>query len=660
MPAPTITVFNGQIKTPWRGGYTSEAQLTENQLACMDEMENCPFRLIWKNDTLPPFQFIRPGSMLPITSWGLYDGPGDGAALVVDLTGQITSLIKYFQTSDSRGFRKDYVYYLGGLLDTALEAGTYYMRIVSGGVTYRWEPITVVCDVFTDNVLPDILSDAFQSEANPDGVWLYLGDRYLVGLTATPGNPSNPAWEFEGANVANIGDDSLYTYLSGSWFQDLSPAAGEWFDGSSGNFYKFETTWQGIPPPVYFVGGTMCWRGTYDFTVGYDLSTFECLEERARFEITVGGLTQGSMLVEISDTGGGSTTINSNAMGSFTSYVGNGYILAFTPSGGFDGCVTALEGFCTAEMNECFYRLDWSNCGSIGNTFSGDRFTHSIYLDQAVYPVRPAPEAQIESKSRPDGSRFETRKRRETTWTLDLGMVPWFLADALADIPLYDVVVLNPVGGGRDRLSLVRVSVENDEDFEACFYRVQITFQNEAATSACCDEFDPPCRTSCIQARGFTSHPSPTNFENYLIAGQPSYATYADDTFGLPQDCLSGLADIIDDTGVLYSELFDINEGAWAPVASLIDLATFPDGGGCNINIIALVASQYRGILQYLNADENWVDDDQYDLSAEDWLDNGVLRVTPADEHTDKRLRIMVYIGECEIGHSEEFTYSCE
>lgn len=660
MPAPILTAFNGQIKTPWRGGYTSEAQLTENRIECREEMEDCPFRLIWKNDTLPPFQFIRPGSMLGITSWGLYDGPGSGATLVVDLTSQITSLIKYFQTSDSNGFRKDYVYYLGGLLDAVLASGTYYMRIVSGGVTYLWEPITIVCEVYTENVLPDLLAGPFQSEVNPDGPWIYMGDRNLVAITATPGTPSNPAWEFEGSNVANIGDDSLYQYTGGSWFQDLSPAAGEWFDLSSGNFYKFETTWQGIPPPVYFSGGSMCFRGTYDFPIGYDLSLFECLEEIGRFEVTVQGIEAGSVLVEINDTGGGNVTINADGTHSFTSYVGNGYLLEFNPSGGFDACVTAIEGFCTAEMNQCFYRLDWSNCGSIGNTFGGDRFTHSMYFEQAVYPVRPAPEVTVESKARNDGSKLETRRRRETTWMLDLGLVPWFLADALADLPLYDAVVLNPVGGGQDRLSLVRVSVEADEEFAECFHRVVITFQNESATSACCDDFDPPCRTSCVEARGFTSHPTPENGLNYLVIGQPAYAFYFDDTFGTPAECTSGLADISDGVDVLYTAIFDINEDAWSPVATMIDLMVYVEGDSCSINIIALVAFPYRGILQYKNTLGSWVDDDQYDLGVDEWLDNNIQRATPLDEHEDKELRIMVYIGDCELGHSEVFTYACE
>ena len=654
MPAPDIKVFNGEIKTPWRGGYTSEAQLTENTSECREEMEQCPFRLIWKNDTLPPFQFIRPGSMQPITSWGLYDGPGNSATLVVNLNSQIPALIKYFQTVDSRNFRKDYVYYLGGVLDATLAAGTYYMRIVSGGVTYLWEPITIVCDVAGENVFPeDSFALGLLSDDNADGDWMVSGEQIAQGVISVAGAPSNPAWEFEGAYVINTADDSLYQYTSGSWVQDVTPPAGAWYDFAAGNFYRFLSgAWVGLVPPVALGGSTACWTGSFNVGIEYNLSSLPCQETNMRFEFTVTAWTTGRLLADID---GELIPMDANGTFSASAYVQNGSILQLIPSVGFDGCVS-VEAFCLAEMDDCFYRLDWTNCGSIGNTFGGDRFTHSIYLEQAVYPVRPAPETIIESKTRADGSRFETRRRRETTWMLDLGMVPWFLADALADIPLYSAVVMNPVGGGTDQLSMVRVSVENDEDFAECFKRVIITFQNEAATSACCDEFDPPCRTSCVDASGYTDD-TMLEGQTYLFANSAQFATYSGGGLTPPTACDSGLAYF---PHADQHVIFDINEGSWAPVAQMLDVSVFADGDGCRINIMALVAAPYRAILQYKNTDENWVDDDQYDLSWSEWLDNNILRVTPLDEHADKELRIVVYVGDCEIGHSEVFDYSCE
>lgn len=585
--------------------------------------------------------------------------------MLVDLTSQI-SLLKYYQTTDSNGFRKDYVYYLGSPLDELLPAGTYYMRIVSGGVTYIWEPITVVCETFSDNALPQPPFGEGLHTVDTDTtqfVWKMGGDypRFLSGRKNTAGAPTDPALEYNGSKVMNLGDNLLYTWNGSAWVSSTPADSLGWYDFSSGNWYNYGGGgWQGVVnDPLELTSSGACWNGDVDAPITLDLSYLECTETTVRIAIVVQGMTSGQLTVSVSDSDE-SIVITEDGEYGFTTYIANGYLLELTPSGLFDGCVSGLAIYCSAGISDCFYRLDWSSCGSLGNTFSGDGFTHALYLDQAVYPIRPAPEMIIESKTRADGSRMETRRRRETTWTLDLGMMPWFLADALADIPLYDTVVLNPVGGGQDRLSLVRVSVENEEDFAECFKRVLITFQNESATSACCDEFDPPCRTSCVEAYGLTSHPTPENGNPYLVLSQSAYSMYVDDTFGVPNACDSGLADITDGVSVLYSMLFDINEGAWFNVALSVDVAVYPDGGGCSINILALVVPFYRGILQYKNEDGDWVDDDQYDLTSAEWVNNNVLRVTPADEHLDKELRIMVYIGECEIGHSPVFTYACE
>lgn len=319
-----------------------------------------------------------------------------------------------------------------------------------------------------------------------------------------------------------------------------------------------------------------------------------------------------------------------------------------------------MAAYCQATMSECYYRLDWSNCGSVGNTFSGDGFTHAIYLEQAVYPVRPAPEVTVESTRRADGSTLETSRRRETTWTLDIGNVPWFIADALADIPLYDTVTMNPVGGGTDRLTLVRVSVENDEDFAECYKRVQITFQNESATAACCDDFEVRCRTSCVDAFGLTTAHDPVD-GFYLLPGESSFAYFDTDTFGTASACASGLARIVDsEFEVLYYMYFNLNEGEWAAVAAVVDVQVTAIGGGaCTINILAVVAPGFRAVLQYKNTNGDWVDDDQYDLTADEWVDNHVARATPEDEGEDAELRIMVYIGDCELGYGAEFSYEC-
>ena len=172
MPAPSIPVFNGQIKTPWRGGYTSSDQLAQFSRECREPMDGCVYRLLWKNDSLMPFQFIRPFSMSLVTSWKLYDGPEAGATEVLDLTAQI-DLLTYHGTQLVNGASVQYVTYLGTPLADLLDAGTYYMRIVSGGVTYYWEPLLIVCDSFGANVLPDFTAGLFADD-NLEAPW-YIG-----------------------------------------------------------------------------------------------------------------------------------------------------------------------------------------------------------------------------------------------------------------------------------------------------------------------------------------------------------------------------------------------------------------------------------------------------------------------------------------------------
>lgn len=129
MPNPSIPLFNGQIKTPWRGGYTSVDQLAENSRECGAQMDGCAFNLIWKTQSLMSFQFVRPFTMSLVSTWELYNADG---TIYRDLTPEISKL-GYFATNLVSGAAVQYVYYLGTPLNEVLDPGVYYMRIVSAG-----------------------------------------------------------------------------------------------------------------------------------------------------------------------------------------------------------------------------------------------------------------------------------------------------------------------------------------------------------------------------------------------------------------------------------------------------------------------------------------------------------------------------------------------
>ena len=669
MPAPSIPVFNGQIKTPWRGGYTSSDQLAQFSRECREPMDGCVYRLLWKNDSLMPFQFIRPFSMSLVTSWKLYDGPEAGATEVLDLTAQI-DLLTYHGTQLVNGASVQYVTYLGTPLADLLDAGTYYMRIVSGGVTYYWEPLLIVCDSFGANVLPDFTAGLFADD-NLEAPW-YIGTwtRILQRLKASPGAPDEDGEEI-GDQVANTGDDNLYTWNGSSWDASLVGASQGWYDLSTGNWYVYSSGWLGdASAPLVLNGSGACWNGDADIPVAISLDGYGCTGGNVEVTVVVEGLTAGTVTAEISGT---SVEITEDGSYTFTSVNESGYELVLTPDGSFDGCVTSVTMACALAASDCFYRLDWNNCGNIGNTYLAGGFTNSMYLERSLYPVRPTPDITIESKQRADGSVVQTSRRRETTWQIGPFMAPWYVADALADVSLYDNVQLRPVGGGADVLIKTTVEVENEDDFAECWKTVTISFQIDASAVACCDDFAPPCKEPCTEAAGFTDFHTPVEGLPYLLPGASQYAFYNGAGFDTPVSCASGLANVMteEDFAVLdYTAYFDLNTGVWASVAIIGDITVTPDGDGCTVNIEAILPTGYAGVLQYLSVDDEWITDETYNLTAPEWGSNLVERVTPADENASKTLRIMVYVdgisedgraatGRCIIGYSEEFVYAC-
>ena len=679
MPAPSITRFNGQIKTPWRGGYTSLAQLTENSRECEAEMDGCVYQLIWKDDNLMSFQFIRPFTMTLVTAWELYNPDG---TLYRDLTPEVDKLT-YFATNLASGAAVQYVSYLGTPLDELLDPGTYYMRITTGGVTYYWEPIKIVCKTFGQNLFPDdAFADGLATIDNPasavDFIWS-IGSgwaQFLNDTKNTAGAPTDPALEFEGSAVANFGDGLIYRYISGSWVSGAPPASNGWYDYSTGDWYQTNgSAWSGMAfdPLTLGVGGA-CWRGTADVPITLEVGSLGCVESVMRFTFAVSGMTTGSLIVTISDTAE-TITITENGEFSFTSYIGNGYLLELTPSGGFDGCVTSAAAACASDISDCFIRLDWSNCGNIGNTYLAGGFTNSMYFDQRVFPVRPEVKTTVRTQQRADGSLAPTSRTRETRWQMGPFMAPWYVADALADANMYDHVEIRPIGGGADVLSNVEVTVENEEDFAECWKTVTITFENERAAVACCDDFAPPCKEPCTDAGGFTDFHTPVEGTPYLLAGSSEFAIYNGAGFDTPILCTSGLANIMteEDLAVLDRTVyFDLNTGVWTDIAIIGTVTPTPDGdGGCTLNVLAVIPSGYSAVLQYMDTpDGAWITDENYNLTAAEWGSNTVQRVTPADQDPVNAMRLMVYIdgigsdgrpqsGRCIIGYSTAFSYEC-
>ena len=309
-------------------------------------------------------------------------------------------------------------------------------------------------------------------------------------------------------------------------------------------------------------------------------------------------------------------------------------------------------------IDECNMFLTWTNCGDLGNIHYGD-MTQKYYLPLDTMKPRASTELKIEVEEDEDGEQREVHRRRETEWTVFVGIVPWFVVDALSAMCLHDTVELNyTTTGGADRLLHPRITAERNDSLSKCMVPVTLTFQIENDSVACCDVFDRPCLESCITAAGYTSDVSPTFGNYYLRPSEPRYAQYNGSSFDASILCDSGLADIGDVDVDGYTVAYDVNDEEWVPVAENT-LATV--GTDCVVTLQFAVIEGYSAMLQYINVDDEWTDDAEWFLSSSEWDENTTTREVPEDQHEDNRVRLKVMCpnGQTVLGYSEEVTYAC-
>lgn len=656
MPAPTFTALNGQIKTPWRW-YDGQHKLTQYQPQCRAELDGCIRNAVLSSQSsLPPFQFPRPSSVSSITSWKLYDVNG---VELVDLAAEIPLIeVQAFSTFD-------YVIYPGTILGTPLDAGVYYARMVTGGVTYYAEPIQVACDIEeADCFYTDWKQDEFQSADNPSSYWLPGGAfaKFFDHIHPIAGAPTNPAWEIPGTNVANTADELLYTWDGASW-NSSTPSDGWWF------YYGFGFWWQytggawvggsGAPNQVYANYGLQFYATAEPVPLGINLSDLgddcACFDTSPlRIEITVADSTAGTLTVSVD--GDTPEVLSGNDTFGFTSYIANGYVLTFTPSADFDGGVTAIRFLCLGSASACFRRLTWTNCGNVGNTYYEAGFVQELWLRSDVVPVFPTPSTRIESEEQADGSVVETFRRKEVRYQLRLGIVPWHIAEAVKEIELMDTVRLYHLeGDGYDTLTDVKVEVNWDEELSECMPDVRVTFLLEAAAVACCDEFDRPCLVICVDAHGFVSDVGPGSTGNYLDDDVVRYIEYTEGVDGERIECESGAANIIQDEveAITHGQdvqtyVWNIQLETWVLLAVIDEVTSTTVGSDCEVLVQATIMDGYSGIIQFWDGFV-WTDSDFGTLTSEEWPVNTEAWIKQTGAQF---IRIRVVVGNCESGFS--------
>lgn len=652
MPTPSYPVINQQPPTALRvyDYFTKKARFRSE---CVDSYRDCPYKLLTTPENFLPFQFVRPTSMEQIDSWEVYDLNDN---LVLTLDADDIALLTI--TPKSGG---DFITYNGGELSEALPEGFHYFTIETDGRTFYSEDFYVTCAYRGDDIVTD---PTFAGGIGPDEDWTY-GDpsgntdftNLVTDTIVTNGPPTDPAWEVTGTKIISFPDATIWEWNGAAWV-DIHPANGTlWLDASTGSWYlkqAFMFSGVGSPPMVVTDGVSVCWNGTGSnapFGIVADGTSTTYL-----IEFTVTGHTAGSLAIYGDDEG---YLASGNGTFSFTASLENGSTIAIVPDADFAGCITDIHAYAVTGLEGCNLKLTWTNCGRVGNILYPELTQNIFYLPLDTLLPQAESELKVETEEDEDGERQEVSRHKETNWTVAIGLVPWFVVDALTEMCLHDTVKLHyPNGGGYDTLLHPSIEAVKDRQISACLYLVTLRFQIVNSNVACCEEFDAPCPTSCVTATGYTSDVSPTLGNQYLRPSEPRYAQYNGSTFNASVLCDSGLANIgdIDDDG--YTVRFDLNEEEWVAVAenTLADV-----GDDCAVTLQFTILDGYSGILQYVNTDSEWVDDAEWNMSADEWFANAEERTLPEDQHEDNRVRLKVMCpnGTTVLGYSQEATYTC-
>lgn len=156
------------------------------------------------------------------------------------------------------------------------------------------------------------------------------------------------------------------------------------------------------------------------------------------------------------------------------------------------------------EMMLCHSYLAWSHdCQFVGNIMYPMGFVARMYFETGVEPVSQSPVIVREYDENGNKDKILRRQRRETTFSLDVGYVPWYLADALTEMSLHKNIYYNlPNDMGEGQLTQVNVKTKWDEFGVNCVAFTEIEFQlaDATVTDGCCDDdIIPPPAVPCIE-----------------------------------------------------------------------------------------------------------------------------------------------------------------
>lgn len=651
MATPSFPTLNGQIKTGFRW-YNREIDLNEYRLECReDDAPDCHwFAYNTPNDRLPPFEIAYTGLGV-VTEWKVYDLGGNEVA---DLSDDIDLL----ESVPFEGL--GYVIYEGVQIGVVLPAGVYKMQMVVDGELVYSERIKVICGgLGADQMVNGDFSDGLAG-------WTFSGNHIFnaVRTTNTPGNPDTTGLQI-GDLVVNFGDDLIYTYAGGASFTTASPGGVEYYYIlETDQWYRWNGSWSGLAnDPVETIpnapnGFLACWNPPPAVTLTYDLMALGLAPGAYQLVIEFNVAAVNGTL-NFTGPGGADVTSAGGTDFEFDIIIPAGTIdpIVLTPSIDWDGCVRAITLRPYATVEDCFATLMWSHCGNIGSVYYEQGFKNILYIDKRDTELTAAPNILIQGEENAQKRFKPTLRVRETNYAMVLGYLPWYVRDALAELPLCDLVELRMPGQTQfDELIRPMVVFEDDEVGDgACTARTTLAFQLDEAsvTSACCVTFDPPCITPCTDQLIIGTTEEDNGEGWYILPNSAQIAFNDGDTLGAPVDCASRLVQ----TDEVFTEdpFLLFTGGEWQPLITILDviLPTSCDGDA-PFNISANIPARYNGQPQVsLDGGVTWTNVGN-SFTADEW-GSGVDVFLP--EAGD--FRILAIVNDCEIGWSAPQPFDC-
>lgn len=673
---PTFPALNGQVKTPLRW-YRTLLEQSRNTRQCRDA--DCDYAILSPNNAMPPFQLWVPTSVTAITSWRLYDMEDN---LLEDVTSQagLLTVVPFAAYN--------YLVYNGGIFTAPIPQQNIYAVIVAGGQSYYSEVFRPLCPATVPNyvgptgVVTIGEEDIFSNDLNPDSPWSVTRyDFLLVGMYSGAGAPTDPSWEFEGAQAANLTTGDLYTYTDGVWVSSRpgGTALDQWYNQDAGTWHTYDDpNWLSASPPygAAIAGGVLGFYGQayQPIAIGRALDEIPCFGFWVQFTVQV-GVTLGTFHLEVWDENGEVYAQSQQYTDAVTeavlfSYVGGPDWTFHIVAGEADEPavmdVYSIDTVCADDSLDCHLVLEWTNCGNVGNTYYEEGFEQQFILPTECIIQTPDPTTTIEVEEDANQNRVETFRRTEIEYTIILGYVPWHVLDALTQVPLHDTITLTQQRGlGTVAIKDLRVEHDWDGQYGECLAYVELKFQiDEAAvTGACCGQFDPPCLEVCFTAVGLESDETPyVEGEDYLMTdGTVAQVTVQDPVeFGSRRACPYRFARTVDpETGATVYYRYTGTE--WTPVIDITSLvAVSCEADPVVYALEGFVWSRFSAQLQWsdgtvADSEIGWTNFGEPYTNAE--LQAGIQFTAPTGALS---VRLAAVVGDCSIGVSLAEPLECE